>query len=154
MLDHRQQIDSMRATPHETSMAILPEDDKDYGPTSCLDTIDLCYSSDEDTDEESDDSSCVIIANDEELETEPSEKTYSPTGVRSSRRVRFSDAPPGVYRYEKPSIDCLNQLYYTCHEIRKMREEFFLEQAELRLKSRNAYKVVWYNGVRTKIVIG
>jgi hypothetical protein len=116
----------MRATPHETSMTRLPKDDNDYGPTD-LDTNDLWYSSDEGTDEESDDSSCVIISH-EALSS-------------ASRRVRFSDAPPGVYRYEKPSIDCLNQLYYTCHEMQKMREEFFLEQADMILKSRNAYEV-------------
>jgi hypothetical protein len=145
----------MRAMPHETSMTQLPDDDKDCSPTG-LATIDLWYPSDEDTDEVSDDSSCVIISHEAltlanevgrydeesglELEIEPAKKTYSPTGVRSSRRVRFSDAPPGVFRYEKPSIDCLNQLYYTCHEMQKMRNEFFLEQADMILKSRNAYE--------------
>jgi hypothetical protein len=158
MLDHRQKTGSMRATPNETSMTQLLEDDKDCGPTD-FDTIDLWYPCGEDMDEDSDDSSCVIVSHDAlslankvegydeesglEMETEPAENTHLPTGVRSSRRVRFSDAPPGVYRYDKPGIDCLNQLYYTCHEMQAMREEFYLEQADMILKSRNAFEVLW-----------
>ncbi len=72
-------------------MTRLPKDDDDYGPTGLDTSSDLWYSSDEDTDEESDDSSCVIISqealsmanevggDDEEsrlkMEVEPAEKT-------------------------------------------------------------------------------
>jgi hypothetical protein len=146
MLDEQQQTSGLIATPIlETSMTRLPEDDKDYGLDSSDTTDPLWDTSDEGTDEEADDSSCIIIprkalssANeavryDEEsgYDAKPEQKTYSSTKVRSSRRVRFSDAPPDVCSYEKPGIDCFNDLYYTGHEMQKIQLEYFMEKAEM-----------------------
>jgi hypothetical protein len=152
MFDDRQQtrdfLIAMLATPTETRMPRLPQDAEDYVPLG-PDTTDLWQSSGEDTDEEADSSRIIIshevlcsFANeagryDEEcgFVAQPAEKAYSSTGVHSSRRVRFSDAPPSVCRYEKPGIDCYNQLFYTCHELQNMQFEFFKEQAEMMSKS-------------------
>jgi hypothetical protein len=145
MLDEQQQTHGLIDTPRETSMTRLPDDDKDYDLDSTDTTDPIWYSSDEGTDEEGDDSSCIIISHealssaneavgyDEEsgYDAKPSQKAYSSTKVRSSRRVRFSDAPPDVCNYEKPGIDCYNKLYYTGHEMQNMRLEYCMEKAEM-----------------------
>jgi hypothetical protein len=146
LLNDKQHTSGLITTPSETSMTRLPEDDKDCSPGGTDTTDPLWYSSDEGTDEEADDSSCIVISHkalssaneaagryDEEsgIDAKPIEKTNSSTGVRSSRRVRFSDAPPDVCSYEKPGIDCYNELFYTGHEMQKMQLEYFMEMAEM-----------------------
>lgn len=157
MADMQKQTSNLIPTPSETSMARLPEDDKDDGCDDTDMTETLWYSSDEGTDEEADDSSCIIISHeafssankagqyDEEFgyEAKPVENMLSSTEVRSSRRVRFSDAPPDVCCYEKPDIDCYDDLYYTCHEMQKMQLEFFMEQAETTSIYSNGYEDLW-----------
>jgi hypothetical protein len=142
MLKEQQQTSGLITTPSETSMTRLSEDDKDC-PDSTDTTDPLWYSSDEGTDDEAGDSACIIISHkalssaneagrfDEEsgYDAKPVEKSHSSTGVRSSRRVRFSDTPPDVCSYEKPGIDCYNDLYYTGHEMQKMQLEYYMEIA-------------------------
>lgn len=143
LINEQQQTNGLITTPSETSTTQLHEDGNDYcnSPDSTHTPEPLWYLSDEGTDEEADDSSCIIISHealssaneavqyDEEsgYDAKPIEKTPSSTEVLSSRRVRFSDAAPNVCSYEKPGIDCYNDLYYTGHEMQKMQLEYFIE---------------------------
>jgi hypothetical protein len=135
MLQEQQQTSGLIVTASETNMPKLSEEFKDCDLDSTDTTDPLWYSSDEGTDEESDDSSCLILSQKAlssaiEAEQYDEESGYdATTKVRSSRRVRFSDAPPDVYSYEKPGIDCFNDLYYTGHEMQKFQLEYFMEQA-------------------------
>jgi hypothetical protein len=157
MLDEQQQTSGLIATPCETSKTRLSDEFKDCSLDSTDTTDPLWYSSDESTDEEADDSSCLMISHkalssateavqyDEEsgYDAKTAKMTYSSTEVRSSRRVRFSDAPPDVYSYEKPGIECYNELYYTGHEMQKMQLEYFMEQAGMTSTCALEYEDQW-----------
>jgi hypothetical protein len=39
--------------------------------------------------------------------------------------VRFTDAEPQVYTYEKPPVSLHPELYYSCHQLQKMMDEYY-----------------------------
>ena len=41
--------------------------------------------------------------------------------------VRFSEATPEVFEYEAPPLSCHSSLYYTCHQLQQMSDEYYAE---------------------------
>jgi len=50
--------------------------------------------------------------------------------VTSGRRVRFSTSEPQVRHYTKPTSDDWSLLYYSCHELQKIVDEYRMEEQE------------------------
>lgn len=129
MMGQEGETPGLKDSPNEASNTRLPDPDSDTSTT-------LWYSSSED---ELEDYSCIRIPQhrlsdlyDQEAAESIVRKTRSlmllPNRCRTGRHVRFCSGPPEVCWYEKPSNELFNQLYYTCHEMQKMHDEFFREQ--------------------------